>query len=755
MATQTEIIISAKDETRQAFESVKGSLTRISGLAANLGFVGLAGTAASIISMVKSTADFADEMSKAAQKAGVTTEALSGLKYAADLSDVSFEGLQTGLKKLNVNLNEAANGSKSSVDTFNQLGISIRDASGNLKSADVILSQVSDVFQNLPDGPQKAALAVQLFGKAGSDLIPLLNGGSQGIAQLTKEAEKFGLVIDSKTAAAAEQFNDNMTRLQASAQGVAINIGSTLLPAMTHITDAMAEAALKGGVLSAIWAGLVDASKISLGIIDTSSLDNQLIKAQQALKSVTDARNEVSDSSAKDILTRLDKRVTDAQAVVTSLNAQIKARDDADAARKKNSGPNELPVQSSGTTKKDPDIEAAKRFIESLQKQTETMGLSRAEILEYDAANLKLSASQRKLAESFIGTQKGIENQKEAAAEYVEQFEKQQKILQEVADFNQKIAQDAAKIAGDKQDAYTSEADSIRKANEDLNVDLITNDKARAQAQIDLEHERTLERINGLGLEVEQAQALIDQETEHYQLQQKKVEQGLGKSKNLTNELGLTFTSAFESAVVGNEKFSKVLDGLAQDIERVILRITVIEPLLKAIKDSVGDLGLGDIASSIFGGGSSGYDPLPSFVPASANGNVFSGGNIVPFAKGGAFKNGVVDSPTLFNMGLMGEAGPEAIVPLSRGADGKLGVKASGMGDGAGVNVQVNLIETSDKSKQGTVQNNSNQDGTKSITIFIESIIDNKLNNDIGRGRGVADVFEQTYGLNRAAGARG
>jgi hypothetical protein len=64
----------------------------------------------------------------------------------------------------------------------------------------------------------------------------------------------------------------------------------------------------------------------------------------------------------------------------------------------------------------------------------------------------------------------------------------------------------------------------------------------------------------------------------------------------------------------------------------------------------------------------------------SAKGNLFSGGQLVPFAKGGTFTNGLVDSPTLFDTGLMGEAGPEAIMPLSRGPDGSLGVKASGGG---------------------------------------------------------------------------
>lgn len=91
----------------------------------------------------------------------------------------------------------------------------------------------------------------------------------------------------------------------------------------------------------------------------------------------------------------------------------------------------------------------------------------------------------------------------------------------------------------------------------------------------------------------------------------------------------------------------------------------------------------GGLLSSIFGGlGGGGGAPLSLF--PSANGNVFGGGNVIPFAKGGAFTNSIVSRPTIFpfanGIGLMGEAGDEAIMPLKRGANGSLGVQMHGGG---------------------------------------------------------------------------
>jgi hypothetical protein len=170
------------------------------------------------------------------KKIGVSVEALSGLKFAADLSGVSFENLQVGLAKLSVNIDKFNTGTKTAVETFNRLQL---DPS-RFTSTEETLSAIADRFAELPDGATKTALAIEVFGKSGRDLIPLLNQGSAGIKSLTDEAAKLGLVIDTNTARAAEKFNDDLKRLTSVATGFRNQVAVELLPVLTDLADAFA-----------------------------------------------------------------------------------------------------------------------------------------------------------------------------------------------------------------------------------------------------------------------------------------------------------------------------------------------------------------------------------------------------------------------------------------------------------------------------------------------------------------------------------
>jgi hypothetical protein len=203
-----------------------------------------------------------------------------------------------------------------------------------------------------------------------------------------------------------------------------------------------------------------------------------------------------------------------------------------------------------------------------------------------------------------------------------------------------------------------------------------------------------------------------------------KLNKTLKEQKSIGEELGLTFSSAFEDAIVGGKGFADVLAGIAQDIARILIRKNVTTPLAEAI----GGFDFG----SIFG---------------SANGNAFGPSGLIPFASGG-----VVNSPTFFKFGtggsfsngVMGEAGPEAILPLKRGAGGKLGVVAQGGG-----NVTINVIES--PGNGGQVQRRD-EGGQSVITVMVEQV-KAALAGDIAGGRGVVtQALQSTYGLSRVGG---
>lgn len=186
---------------------------------------------------VKKSLDEADELSKISQKIAVPIEQLSTLKYAADLSGVSIESLTTAMGKFGKNIASAAQGGKAG-DVFDNLGISIKGTDGALKSNSQLLNEVSERFAKLQDGPIKTAAAMALFGKAGADLIPLLNGGSASIKEMTDEAKALGLEISSTTGAAAEQFNDNLSRIGYAVNGLTLGLTAALAPALAIASDA-------------------------------------------------------------------------------------------------------------------------------------------------------------------------------------------------------------------------------------------------------------------------------------------------------------------------------------------------------------------------------------------------------------------------------------------------------------------------------------------------------------------------------------
>lgn len=190
---------------------------------------------------VKGAIDNADALSKAAQKAGVTTEALSRLKYAADYSDVSLEQLTGGLGRLSKTMLDIANGAKGPAATaFKALGISVTDASGKLRNSDAVFVEIADRFGRMEDGATKTALAISLFGKAGAELIPLLNSGKDGLAAMADESDRLGLTISTRTGKAAEAFNDTLTKIGNILGGVVNKVMEAALPALQSLADVLA-----------------------------------------------------------------------------------------------------------------------------------------------------------------------------------------------------------------------------------------------------------------------------------------------------------------------------------------------------------------------------------------------------------------------------------------------------------------------------------------------------------------------------------
>lgn len=179
-------------------------------------------TIGSVVAFTKATANAADTAGKLAQQAGMAVEKFSAWQHSASLANVSNEELVKSSAKLGEWLE--------------------RNGRANVDLSEELLRQ-SDIISRMPDGQEKLNRVREIFGREGQKLIPLLNQGSKALREQMREAEKLGVTFDTKTAKAAEQFNDNLTRLMASLNGLRNQVIGPLLPELSKLSEKLLESA--------------------------------------------------------------------------------------------------------------------------------------------------------------------------------------------------------------------------------------------------------------------------------------------------------------------------------------------------------------------------------------------------------------------------------------------------------------------------------------------------------------------------------
>lgn len=236
---------------RSSANAFKKVATTTLDLRRTLTTLGIVGAVTGIIAFVKSTREMADESGKAAARLGTTSESISTLRFQAKLSNVENQQLEQGLINLTDSLGELEKGTKSQTNAFKRLGLTNKDFNGldTAEAFDLIAKKV-DKFG---DSASKTRAIIDIFGKrVGPQLIPLLNDlGEKGFAVARKEAERFGLVIDSQTAAAADQVGDAFDLMGAQTRGLALQFLSGLAPAVATVMEDFREDVAGVGVTAA------------------------------------------------------------------------------------------------------------------------------------------------------------------------------------------------------------------------------------------------------------------------------------------------------------------------------------------------------------------------------------------------------------------------------------------------------------------------------------------------------------------------
>ena len=230
--------LGVNDATQRALKSAEKRLKAFGASVAKIG-AGLtalgAGLGGPLLAAAKQFSDQGDAVAKMSKRTGIAVEELQGLGHAAELSGANIESLEKGVRKMQQNLVDAGRGMGDAKDALEELGLSA-DALLNL-SPEEQFKAIADRIAEVEDPTRKAALAMDIFGRAGSQLIPLLNEGSSGIRAMQEEARRLGIVLSAEAAAQSELLNDNITRLKKTLAGVTNQIGAALAPALNKILE--------------------------------------------------------------------------------------------------------------------------------------------------------------------------------------------------------------------------------------------------------------------------------------------------------------------------------------------------------------------------------------------------------------------------------------------------------------------------------------------------------------------------------------
>lgn len=158
----------------------------------------------------------ADEVGKFSEKVGISVEQLSALVNEAQFANVGAEALKTGIVHLSSTLVEAARGGEEATKALASFGLGTNLLAETGGDTLKVLERIADIFASLPDGAEKAAAAVKLFGRSGPDLIPFLNAGGSGIGASVERAIADGRYTTAEAAKAASEFSDSVSKLKQS-----------------------------------------------------------------------------------------------------------------------------------------------------------------------------------------------------------------------------------------------------------------------------------------------------------------------------------------------------------------------------------------------------------------------------------------------------------------------------------------------------------------------------------------------------------
>jgi lambda family phage tail tape measure protein len=649
---QWQILVTAADRTADAFNSMQGRMKQtqsvadttsqrmsaaFSGVTRMLGPLAAGFSAAAVAHKMFTAGIKAGDLGEQAEQIGLTTDALQAYRLVAAQNGVSVEQLDGAMMKLTSSMAEAKNGNDGAIEGFKKLGVKILDANGNLRKTADVMPELARGFLAMESATERDALMKEKLGRSGMRLVTMLEALAVGNERVIDSAKKQGAVISEDVIAAWDKLDNQLKVTGAQADVTMATLGA---PIATLALEKVA------GYLSFI--------NDKLGQIDRYTNTGS-----------TGAR--VNRITLESQIAALEKERADIQKLMDH-----PGRADADDIR--------LTQRWAGVTERLNTARAALQESERIINNSALNSMLRLPevppVVSMPEITVTGNAGGAGHPTADKDKPKGGGGTKSTKTE-----------IDEIGRLLERLDQQAAAAAMTIKDKFgdgTALAAREMEALDDLlNRNFITlTEYDRASADVAARTDDQARAFRGATGGIEGYTAGIEQAFADMSRTNAAFEAGRETVDLLSDALT-------ELATTGEINFQRLLNSFISMLIEMEMRAAA-SAVFKAVGGGGGIGGLisgliggfsGSLSGGAVGGGTGGgYGTY-------ALGGVFNRGNVVPFASGG-----IVNKPTLFpfanGTGLMGEAGPEAIMPLSRGADGKLGVRMDG-GGGEGVTVIV------------------------------------------------------------------
>lgn len=604
-----------------------------------------------LFALTKSTANTGDQIAKLSQKTGLSAETLSAYKYAADLAGSSLEGVANGLRRLSSGMLDASRGLATSKESFDELGISVTDQTGRLRPMNDVLLEVADKFSKMEDGTKKAALAQDLFGRSGMDLIPLLNQGREGLAAQLREAERLGIIFTDKTAKGSEAFNDSLETLKASLGGLVQQFTTQIMPALTSFVTGVSNTVAKVTAWAkehpALAKGLMSVAAVLGGLLSglgllTMTVGKLIITFTQLAASVGTTAGAMAASLGA--WAAIGVAAFKVYQITTDLISAKERLADADYAL----------------------FESQQRLGQKLREAADAAGITRREFV---ALTDKYNGNTAALAMAIKRGQEGKELQTALAkvgAEHAKVVDEQRAKTEGAAGALGNLGT-AAQITGPKIQALTGQVIDATAAFQEMadkpigdlvdrmNQDIATSEIVEVPIELDLDGfgESTNEGIAILDGFNERAAELVGAASED-------AKRVLDDYNRVAGEVFGNIITGFGDIIMSSKSmgdfFGQIVTKMIADLGKL-----VIQEMLFAKKSILADQmkAVASFIASIFK-----KIPFPLNIVLAAGAfalvsKLFS--KLTKFAEGGAF-----EKPTVIQNAVVGEAGPEYLLPENK-----------------------------------------------------------------------------------------